>query len=228
MIPKISLLRIMMPASPHGNYSILLPLKHMTLCFHSVSYSVQRGGVNLAKRHTRLNLRHPLQSSALPCDRPVENRHLPVAKTSLFRGLKIPQKPLPPNAEGKLSYTSLPYRTSLPQFSQCFRVDCCMSRCETCVYDLYIASLRRYRQDMMTLYTILAERRVSSQEWPKDIRLDVVNGDNVMDKEELAAEAAKRAFQVMNPTVDNPSWKTKDAMLEATKLVLWVLRGCRG
>lgn len=103
-----------------------------------------------------------------------------------------------------------------------------MSRCETCVYDLYIASLRRYRQDMMTLYTILAERRVSSQEWPKDIRLDVVNGDNVMDKEELAAEAAKRAFQVMNPTVDNPSWKTKDAMLEATKLVLWVLRGCRG
>jgi hypothetical protein len=104
-----------------------------------------------------------------------------------------------------------------------------MSRCELCVHDLYITSLQQYRQDVMELRKTLTEMRVSCQEWPKEIRLDAVNGDDVMCKEELAvAEAAKRAFQVMNHTEDRPSWKTKDALLEATKLVVWVLRGCRG
>jgi hypothetical protein len=77
--------------------------------------------------------------------------------------------------------------------------------------------------------TLITEMRVSCQEWPKEIRLDAVNGDDVMYNEELAAtEAAKRAFHVMNHTEDRPSWKTKDALLEATNLVVWVLRGCGG
>lgn len=70
---------------------------------------------------------------------------------------------------------------------------------------------------------------MSYQEWPVEIRLHVTDGVNDMDKEELAAtETAKRAFRAMDDAEEKITWSPKDTWLEATKLVVWVLRGCRG
>jgi hypothetical protein len=104
-----------------------------------------------------------------------------------------------------------------------------MSRCETCVHDLYITSLHRYRQDLREVRGALSEMRVSNQEWPLEIRTDGNHDEDTMDKEAVAAtDAANRAFQEMKYAEKSQSWITRDAWLEATKLAVWVLRGCRG
>ncbi|KAF8485680.1 hypothetical protein JB92DRAFT_2836777 [Gautieria morchelliformis] len=164
----------MVPVAPQRNW-IFPTLKHRDrhmICIYSTAYSAQRGGMDLAQRHTRLNLRnsHP-QISARSAE---NNSRIPVVKT--FLGLKIPQRPLPPTAEG-----------------------------------------------------FEGQMRVSNQEWPVEIRIDGNHDEDTMDKEALAAtEAANRAFQERKYVEKSQRWTARDAWLEATKLAVWVLRGCRG
>ena len=107
-------------------------------------------------------------------------------------------------------------------------VECCMSRCETCVHDVYVMSLQRYRQDLRELRKTLAEMQLSHKEWPKEMRIDGTTEDT-MNKQQLAAtEAAQCAFRNMNHIEAKQSWRSRELWLEAMKMGIWVLRGCRG
>lgn len=96
------------------DHSIFTALKHLDRCkdvhAHYISFThyVRRGGKDLTNRHNRLHRENsPLQSSALLRNRSMEKRGLPVAST--IQGLRIPQRPLPPTAEGKLQNVRLKY-----------------------------------------------------------------------------------------------------------------------
>lgn len=104
-----------------------------------------------------------------------------------------------------------------------------MSRCETCVHDLYVMSLQRYLQDLRELRQTFVKMQLSPQEWPIEIRLDDTQSEDTMDKVQLAAaEAAQRAFRGMNHIEERQSWKTRRLGLEVVKIVVWVLLGCQG
>ncbi|KAF8579663.1 hypothetical protein K439DRAFT_1637756 [Ramaria rubella] len=198
-----------MVSTTHYIYSAFYTVNHLhtrrALCIRSAPYSVSRGGMNLTRRHARIKVLPPsLQHLAIPGQ---ENRSLPTDR--IFRGLNIPRKPRPPT----------------PQ-------ECCMSRCETCVYDLYVTSLQRYRRDLAAFRNSLTNMQVPSRGWPVKAQSDDPMGEAHLLEEELnAREAARHALRNMNNTdarLKPLKSKTKDVWLETVKLVVWVLRGCRG
>ncbi|KAG9094447.1 hypothetical protein FRC06_010800 [Ceratobasidium sp. 370] len=65
----------------------------------------------------------------------------------VVRGVKIPQKPRPPESD-----------------------ECCMSGCAVCVYDLYLSALDDYKQSLLDARSQLESRSVPFSEWPDNVR----------------------------------------------------------
>ncbi|KAB5589624.1 Oxidoreductase-like protein, amino-terminal protein [Ceratobasidium theobromae] len=63
------------------------------------------------------------------------------------RGVRIPQRPKPPESD-----------------------ECCMSGCAVCVYDLYLSSLDDYKQDLVAARARLRELSVPVGQWPEEMR----------------------------------------------------------
>lgn len=72
---------------------------------------------------------------------------LVVPKEVVIRGVRIPQRPKPPESD-----------------------ECCMSGCAVCVYDLYLSSLDDYKHDLASARAQLRERSVPLSEWPEEAR----------------------------------------------------------
>ncbi|KAG8698571.1 hypothetical protein FRC11_014336 [Ceratobasidium sp. 423] len=74
----------------------------------------------------------------------------PSASTSkdiYLGGIKIPQKPKPPESD-----------------------ECCMSGCAVCVYDLYLSALDDYKKEARAVRSQLRERSVPVDKWPEDLQ----------------------------------------------------------
>lgn len=56
-------------------------------------------------------------------------------------------------------------------------VECCMSGCAVCVYDLYEDALAAYKESVATLRADLAAQDIPETEWPAHIRTG--RGDEV-------------------------------------------------
>lgn len=164
--------------------------------------TVSRLGINLANRHARILL------EASPRAQTAMNAKSPATKVSAiryFRGLQVPERPRPPSTE-----------------------ECCMSRCESCVHDIYLKSLDRYHHNLVEICSTLLKMGVPSHEWPVDIQTH--NGQDtgyISQEERIAIEAAKHALQAMDSTTQKKS-NYRDLIMEAGRLILWTLRGCPG
>ncbi|KEP50518.1 oxidoreductase-like protein, amino-terminal protein [Rhizoctonia solani 123E] len=118
---------------------------------------------NLAARHwelVRLHSPHPAERHVLDHEatkaaivdhtglKATTDVIIPSApKEIYFRGIKIPQRPNPPESD-----------------------ECCMSGCAVCVYDLYLSSLDDYKKDARAVRTRLREKAVPVNEWPDDLQ----------------------------------------------------------
>lgn len=93
------------------------------------------------------------------------------ASGETFRGFVIPKEPRPPESDGAcVQYHRQLYQWSSSPFFARQNVECCMSGCAICVYDLYDESLTQYREAVQTLRTSLAAMNVPEHEWPEHIR----------------------------------------------------------
>ncbi|KAJ7594861.1 oxidoreductase-like protein [Mycena floridula] len=107
-----------------------------------------RGGQNLTERHLRLE-RALKGKKSLTSD--IESLRRPIAlpkppPNNSFRGMTIPEKPKPPEAD-----------------------ECCMSGCAICVYDLYEDALSSYHLSLSTLRDSLIAMAVPESDWPEAI-----------------------------------------------------------
>ncbi|CAE6465657.1 unnamed protein product [Rhizoctonia solani] len=120
---------------------------------------------NLAGRHwelTRLRSPHPAQRHVLDHEVTkaaiVDHTGLKAAtdvitpstnepKAIYLGGIKIPQRPKPPESD-----------------------ECCMSGCAVCVYDLYLSSLDDYKKEARSVRGRLRERSIPIHKWPEDLQ----------------------------------------------------------
>ncbi|CAE6477591.1 unnamed protein product [Rhizoctonia solani] len=118
---------------------------------------------NLAARHwelARLHSPHPAERHVLDHEatkaaildytglKATTNVVTPSAPKDIYlRGIKIPQKPKPPESD-----------------------ECCMSGCAVCVYDLYLSSLDDYKEEARAIRAKLREKSVPVDEWPNDLQ----------------------------------------------------------
>ncbi|KAF8734949.1 Oxidoreductase-like protein, N-terminal, partial [Rhizoctonia solani] len=86
-------------------------------------------------------------------------------KDIFLGGIKIPQRPKPPESD-----------------------ECCMSGCAVCVYDLYFSSLDDYKKEARTARGRLRELSIPMHEWPEDLQkqeMKEVTASNEEEKEGL-------------------------------------------
>ncbi|KIJ28627.1 hypothetical protein M422DRAFT_270028 [Sphaerobolus stellatus SS14] len=161
---------------------------------------ISRTGRNLANRHARI--RH--EESRVHVVLPKLLRHITARR--MFRGVQLPERPRPPTPE-----------------------ECCMSRCEPCVHDIFLKSLDQYHRDVVNVRQTLTMMDVPSYEWPSDIQPGGLHrsGPDVIPEERSAVENAKRALAAMESTGTQKT-NYRDTLLEVGRLVLWTLRGCPG
>lgn len=49
-------------------------------------------------------------------------------------------------------------------------IECCMSGCAICVYDLYNEALEAYDKDIASLRSALVERGIAESDWPSQLQ----------------------------------------------------------
>ncbi|CAE6486859.1 unnamed protein product [Rhizoctonia solani] len=102
------------------------------------------------------------------------------SKDIYLGGVKIPQKPKPPESD-----------------------ECCMSGCAVCVYDLYLSALDDYKTEARVVRGQLRERSVSVDKWPEDLqeqeRKDTLTGKTGEEEglESLDMDPSMRAFLML-------------------------------
>ncbi|KAG9125737.1 hypothetical protein FRC07_006422 [Ceratobasidium sp. 392] len=91
----------------------------------------------------------------------------------VVRGVKIPQKPKPPESD-----------------------ECCMSGCAVCVYDLYLSSLEDYKQSLLSARSQLQSRFVPLSEWPDEVR-EAQPQDDEQPLDSLNLDPSMKAFLIL-------------------------------
>ncbi|KZT32645.1 hypothetical protein SISSUDRAFT_1066770 [Sistotremastrum suecicum HHB10207 ss-3] len=125
---------------------------------------------------------------------------------TLFRGMIIPDKPRPPQSDGPYPSSSssslllLPH-TKLTNYSSL--IECCMSGCTLCVYDLYADSLEQYHDTIAGIRESLREQNVREEEWPAVLRSPVADDieggkeKTLEEREEDLVDVSMDAFRAM-------------------------------
>lgn len=127
--------------------------------------------------------------------------------------------------------------------------ECCMSNCRPCVHDIYLSSLTQFKKDTTYIIIALKRRNIPIHTWPSEIRsqgLEILHPTEIpknslsgieshFDLAEMkAVEAAREARKIMADRANFDGNKGglaangKGMLLEASKLVFWVLKGCPG
>jgi hypothetical protein len=131
-----------------------------------------RGGQNLSERFRRLekslrgkgalsqNLDTPHTSEG-----EIAAGSPSLKKAEMFRGFRVPLKPIPPADDGSLLNSC---SLVLPLIFG--GTECCMSGCAVCVYDLYEESLDAYREKLDAIRTSLSLLNIPESEWPEHMR----------------------------------------------------------
>ncbi|KAG9119369.1 hypothetical protein FRC07_005625 [Ceratobasidium sp. 392] len=91
----------------------------------------------------------------------------------VVRGVRIPQKPKPPESD-----------------------ECCMSGCAVCVYDLYLSSLEDHKLSLLSARTQLESRSVPLSEWPDEVREAQPQGDG-QPLDSLDLDPSMKAFLIL-------------------------------
>ena len=83
----------------------------------------------------------------------------------MFHGLVVPQEPKPPESDGEFFAHSFILILILKRLA----LECCMSGCAICVYDVYEDSLLTYKASLVSLRTRLKSMGIPQSEWPSRI-----------------------------------------------------------
>ncbi|KAH0834957.1 hypothetical protein J3R83DRAFT_10665 [Lanmaoa asiatica] len=87
----------------------------------------------------------------------------PTTAPKTIAGFVVPEEPRAPADDGMLYVFCLSLSLTLD-------IECCMSGCAVCVYDLYEEALAAYKDSVVTLRTALSALHVPETEWPAHIR----------------------------------------------------------
>lgn len=87
-------------------------------------------------------------------------------------GFIVPEVPKPPASDGEYSYWTV-YESKRLMAT----VDCCMSGCAICVYDLYAEAQGEYKKALEHLRRSLAALHVPEDQWPEDIQTASKSGN---------------------------------------------------
>ncbi|KAG6331297.1 hypothetical protein ID866_7795, partial [Astraeus odoratus] len=110
-------------------------------------------------------------------------------------GFPIPEEPRPPADDAMAS------------------VECCMSGCAVCVYDLYEDSLKEYKQAVATLRASLSALSIPESRWPSHIRMSTTATDEHATSANRQRDAVFSAFDEMERTLKEK--REKRAAVEA-------------
>ena len=188
----------------------------------------RRGGLNLSHRYLKLekSLRgrtaslskhlddgysqnSPLIPAAADAATAVQSNPLSNSPVQLFHGFEIPQEPKPPTDDGTCVYFVLfPPRLFFPLIV--LSIECCMSGCAICVYDLHEESLKAYKEALSSLRNSLSALHIPQDEWPSAIRHHHHHQHGSPDSNTKRKEMVMDAFEEMERAL-----KLKRSSLEA-------------
>ena len=83
----------------------------------------------------------------------------------MFHGFEVPHEPREPESNGWSNLGA--YLLSADTF---VTLECCMSGCAVCVYDLYEESMDAYKDAVLGLCSSLSSLKIPQSEWPPSIR----------------------------------------------------------
>ena len=107
-------------------------------------------------------------------------------------GFVIPDEPKPPADDGMISFSTLHleyYLAYTNHYSLTLFVECCMSGCAICVYDLYNEALEDYTKAIESLRTSLRTLGISEDKWPPKVRTSQGETKRVEVKKDSALSA---------------------------------------
>ena len=83
--------------------------------------------------------------------------------------------------------------------------ECCMSGCAHCVYDIYLADVEEYHEQLGDARTaLLAKGEISDEEWPRELgqkpRAGAGHGKGE-DPKEMAARALRDSYAQLDPSM---------------------------
>jgi len=89
-------------------------------------------------------------------------------KPTMFHGISIPPKPPPPASDGMFPFIPSS-RTTRRACILILWLDCCMSSCAICIYDLYATALEEHQDAMVTAREQLTDMDIPKAEWPIEV-----------------------------------------------------------
>ena len=164
---------------------ILRTPKTRSITFRSTKDEINRpkrlscGGRNLSERYRALEralrgkeafargkeeLAHHVPVLSIP----VQNENLRKESMKTFHGFVVPQEPKLPTDDGTFLLDK-PHRDVFINHI----IECCMSGCVVCVYDLYEECLASYEDSIVTLRRSLGALGIPQDTWPLNVRPDV-------------------------------------------------------
>lgn len=107
-----------------------------------------------------------------------------------FRGFVVPTKPLPPESDGIV----FSFWNNV-KLIVVFSLECCMSGCAVCVYDLYEESLDAYKEALGALRKNLIAHNIPENEWPAHVQTNNKSGADA--QPEKRSNVVMSAFEEM-------------------------------
>ncbi|KAG8216586.1 hypothetical protein J3R82DRAFT_6770 [Butyriboletus roseoflavus] len=192
-----------------------------------------RGGRNLTERyrtlehtnraksaerasHVSLLSQRSASAAELQPNVPVPARRPTTVKT--IAGFIVPEEPLTPADDGVLDN----FCASLPLFSTTdvfgwVSIECCMSGCGVCVYDLYEEALVAYKDSVATLRAALSALHIPETQWPAHILTGTVEETHAPPTTtEKSKDAVLGAFEEMERALKEKRDKRAAAEAESS------------
>ena len=83
--------------------------------------------------------------------------------------------------------------------------ECCMSGCAHCVYDIYLADVEEYHEQLGDARTaLLAKGEISDEEWPRELGQKPRAGagqEKGEDPKDMAARALQDSYAKLDPSM---------------------------
>jgi hypothetical protein len=83
----------------------------------------------------------------------------------MFHGFEVPQEPKEPESDGVSDFKWRFFNSDT-----FFTLECCMSGCAVCVYDLYEESMDAYLDAVLAFRSSLTSLKIPKSEWPLSIQ----------------------------------------------------------